>query len=209
MGLKLATDLDLNIPHLTKENKKKLKILQDEVIRNNLNFNLISKSSELNIWNRHIIDSAQLLNFFPKELKSFIDIGSGAGFPGLVIKILNTSLEGHLVESNSKKANFLKNISKKIGVDINIHNERFENLHNLKNDNSYILTSRAVSSLNNLLKLTVPFFDTGSIGLFHKGEKWEIEINEAKKFWSFEFEAIKSLTNKKSRIIMIKNVIRK
>ena len=144
MGLKLATDQDLNIPHLTKENKKKLKILQDEVIRNNLNFNLISKSSELNIWNRHIIDSAQLLNFFPKELKSFIDIGSGAGFPGLVIKILNTSLEGHLVESNSKKANFLKNISKKIGVDINIHNERFENLHNLKNDNSYILTSRAV-----------------------------------------------------------------
>ena len=75
MGLKLATDQDLNTPHLTKENKKKLKILQDEVIRNNLNFNLISKSSELNIWNRHIIDSAQLLNFFPKELKSFIDIG--------------------------------------------------------------------------------------------------------------------------------------
>ena len=134
MGLKLATDQDLNTPHLIKENKKKLKILQDEVIRNNLNFNLISKSSELNIWNRHIIDSAQLLNFFPKELKSFIDIGSGAGFPGLVIKILNTSLEGHLVESNSKKANFLKNISKKIGIDINIHNERFENLHNLKND---------------------------------------------------------------------------
>ena len=99
-----------------------------------------------------------------------------------MIKILNTSLEGHLVESNSKKANFLKNMSKKIGVNINIHNERFENLHNLKNDNSYILTSRAVSSLNNLLKLTVPFFDTGSIGLFHKGEKWEIEINEAKNF---------------------------
>ena len=118
MGLKLATDQDLNIPHLTKENIKKLKILQDEVIRNNLNFNLISKSSELNIWNRHIIDSAQLLNFFPKELKSFIDIGSGAGFPGLVVKILNTSLEGHLVESNFKKANFLKNMSKKIGVNI-------------------------------------------------------------------------------------------
>ena len=55
MGLKLATDQDLNIPNLTKESKKKLKILQDGVIRNNLNFNLISKSSELNIWNRHII----------------------------------------------------------------------------------------------------------------------------------------------------------
>ena len=67
MGLKLVTDQYLNIPHLTKENKKKLKILQDEVIRNNLNFNLISKSSELNIWNRHIIDSAQLINFFSKR----------------------------------------------------------------------------------------------------------------------------------------------
>ena len=116
MGLKLVTDQDLNIPLLTKENKKKLKILQNEVIRNNLNFNLISKSSELNIWNRHIIDSAQLLNFFPNELKRFIDIGSGAGFPGLVVKILNSCLEGHLVESNSKKANFLKNTSKKINL---------------------------------------------------------------------------------------------
>ena len=114
-----------------------------------------------------------------------------------------------MLSQTLKKLIFSKKHQKKIGIDINVHNERFENLHNLKGDNSYILTSRAVSSLKNLLKLTASFFDTGSIGLFHKGEKWEAEINEAKKFWSFDFEAIQSLTNKKSRIIMIKNVIRK
>ena len=70
MGPKLITSNNLNIPHLTKKKKKKLKVLQDEVIRNNQKFNLISKSSELNIWNRHIIDSAQLINFFQKNSKA-------------------------------------------------------------------------------------------------------------------------------------------
>ena len=181
MGLKLATDQDLNIPHLTKENKKKLKILQDEVIRNNLNFNLISKSSELNIWNRHIIDSAQLLNFSKRTQKLYrYWIRSRLSRVG--DKNFKYQFRGTPCWSNSKKANFLKNISKKIGVDINIHNERFENLHNLKNDNSYILTSRAVSSLNNLLKLTVPFFDTGSIGLFIKVKNGRSKLMKQKNF---------------------------
>ena len=163
----------------------------------------------MNLWERHIIDSAQLINFFPKGFDKFIDIGSGAGFPGLVLKILDNKLMGHLVESNTKKAKFLSNTSKLLGIDIKIHNERFENLKKFKNDNKFVLTSRAVSSLNKIIKISFLFFQSGSIGLFHKGEKWQQEIREANKFWAFEFEAIGSLTNKNSRIIMIKNVIRK
>ncbi len=163
----------------------------------------------MNLWERHIIDSAQLINFFPKDFDKFIDIGSGAGFPGLVLKILDNKLMGHLVESNTKKAKFLSNTSKLLGIDIKIHNERFENLKKFKNDNKFVLTSRAVSSLNKIIKISFLFFQSGSIGLFHKGEKWQQEISEASKFWEFEFEAISSLTNKDSRIIMIKNVIRK
>ena len=86
----------------------------------------------MNLWERHIIDSAQLINFFPKGYDKFIDIGSGAGFPGLVLKILDNKLMGHLVESNTKKAKFLSNTSKLLGVDIKIHNERFENLKKFK-----------------------------------------------------------------------------
>ena len=83
---------------------------------------------------------------------------------------------------------------------------RFENLEPPKDDKKFILVSRAVSSLNKLIKISLPFFQTGSVALFHKGEKWKEEISEANKFWSFEFKAIKSLTNKESRILLLKNV---
>ena len=71
-----------------------------------MKFNLISKSSTKNLWNRHIVDSAQLIKSLPEGFNRFIDIGSGAGFPGLVLKILNSQLDGHLVESNTKKLTF-------------------------------------------------------------------------------------------------------
>ena len=208
-GPTLTISNKLETSFLSKEKEKKLKVFQEEVIKNNQKFNLISKSSVLNLWERHIIDSAQLINLFPKGFDKFIDIGSGAGFPGLVLKILDNNLNGHLVESNTKKAKFLSNTSKLLGIDIKIHNERFENLKKFKNDNKFVLTSRAVSSLDKIIKISLSFLQSGSIGLFHKGEKWKQEISEAKKFWTFEFEAIGSLTNKNSRIIMIKNVIRK
>ena len=205
----LITNNKVETSFLSKEKEKKLKVFQEEIIKNNQKLNLISKSSVLNLWERHIIDSAQLINFFPKGFNKFIDIGSGAGFPGLVIKIMDNNLKGHLVESNTKKANFLSNTSELLGIDINVHNERFENLDKFKNDNKFVLTSRAVSNLNKMIKISLSFFQSGSIGLFHKGEKWQQEISEASKFWAFEFESIVSLTNKDSRIIMIKNVVRK
>jgi len=205
----LTINNKLETSFLTKEKEQKLKVFQEEVIKNNQKFNLITKSSVLNLWKRQKFKSAQLINFFPKGFDKFIDIGSGAGFPGLVLKILDNKLMGHLVESNTKKAKFLSNTSKLLGIDIKIHNERFENLKKFKNDNKFVLTSRAVSSLNKIIKISFLFFQSGSIGLFHKGEKWQQEISEARKFWEFEFEAISSLTNKDSRIIMIKNVIRK
>ena len=172
-----------------------------------MKFNLISKSSTKNLWNRHIVDSAQLTKSLPEGFNRFIDIGSGAGFPGLVLKILNSQLDGHLVESNTKKANFLSDTSKLLGLDLKIHNLRFENLKLPKDEHKFILVSRAVSSLNKLIKISLPFFQTGSVALFHKGEKWKEEISEANKFWSFEFKAIKSLTNKDSRILFLKNVL--
>ena len=205
----LTINYKIDTSFLSKEKEKKLKFFQEEIIKNNQKFNLISKSSVLNLWERHIIDSAQLINFFPKGFNKFIDIGSGAGFPGLVIKIMDNNLRGHLVESNTKKAKFLSNTSKLLGIDINVHNERFENLDKFENDNKFVLTSRAVSSLSKMIKISLSFFQSGSIGLFHKGEKWQQEISEASKSWAFEFEAIVSLTNKDSRIIMIKNVVRK
>ena len=130
--------------------KKKLKEYCDEVIKNNTSINLISKNTEDTIWNRHIIDSAQVVDIIPNEFNSFIDIGSGAGFPGIVVKLINNNLDATLVESNKKKAKFLKDTAEKIGIDVNIINKRFEDIK-ISNNEETVILSRAVSSLNDLI----------------------------------------------------------
>ena len=130
--------------------KKKLEEYCDEVIKSNTSINLISKNTEDTIWNRHIIDSAQVVDIIPNEFNSFLDIGSGAGFPGIVVKLINNNLDATLIESNKKKARFLKDTTEKIGIDVNIFNERFEDIE-MVNSQKTVILSRAVSSLGGLL----------------------------------------------------------
>ena len=133
---------------------------------------MIGKKTEGDIWNRHIIDSLQLINIIPNGFSSFIDIGSGAGLPGVVIKIANESLEANLVESNKKKSQFLKNVSKKLEIKTNVFDKRFEEVDGLKTQNT-LLMSRAVCSLDSLLNMGLGYFKRGSIGIFHKGISWK------------------------------------
>lgn len=188
--------------------KKKLEEYCDEVIKSNTSINLISKNTEDTIWNRHIIDSAQVVEIIPNEFNSFLDIGSGAGFPGIVVKLINNDLDATLIESNKKKARFLKDTTEKIGIDVNIFNKRFEDIEMVNNQKTVIL-SRAVSSLGGLLKIGFKYFELGSIGIFHKGITWENEVAEAKKRWNFHLTSYESLTNKGSRILLVRDIIKK
>ncbi len=169
---------------------------------------MIGKKTEGDIWNRHIIDSLQLINIIPNGFSSFIDIGSGAGLPGVVIKIANESLEANLVESNKKKSQFLKNVSKKLEIKTNVFDKRFEEVDGLKTQNT-LLMSRAVCSLDSLLNMGLGYFKRGSIGIFHKGISWKEEIKEAQKKWQFDCTPHQSLTNKNSRILLVKDIIKK
>ena len=188
--------------------KKKLEEYCDEVIKSNTSINLISKNTEDNIWNRHIIDSAQVVDIIPSEFKSFLDIGSGAGFPGIVVKLINSNLDATLIESNKKKARFLKDTTEKIGIDVNIFNKRFEDIE-IANNQETVILSRAVSSLGDLLRMGFKYFELGSIGIFHKGITWENEVVEAKKRWNFHLTSYESLTNKGSRILLVRDIIKK
>jgi len=134
--------------------------------------NLVSPASLSDIWPRHIWDSAQLAPYIPAGSTRLLDIGSGAGFPGLVLAIL-TDAECHLVESDQKKAIFLRTVIRECGLTATVHNQRIETLPFLDAD---IITARALAPLDRLLALLGNQLRPGTRCLFLKGAKVESEL---------------------------------
>ena len=196
--------------NVSRETIDALRTFQSLVLEWNNKFNLISKSSEQNIWERHIIDSAQLYQFINNSAESLYDFGSGAGFPGVVLAIIakekNKNLKITLIESITKKTAFLNEVKDVLNININVINERIENLRLPTAD---IITSRAMSSLDKLLNYSISFTSKKTKLIFPKGEKWEEEIIKAKEKWVFDYKTIPSETNKEARILYIENIRRK
>lgn len=150
---------------------------------------------------RHIIDSLQIAPALSPDEGSIVDIGTGAGFPGLALAVYGFS-NITLIESNRKKTIFLNEVARKTRTKVMIMNQRAE-LVNEKYD--YIL-SRACSSLSNLLLLMSNVSRETSTGIFHKGASFLTELKEAELNWSFDYELRDSVTDKNSKIIIVKNV---
>lgn len=195
---------------VSRETFTELEVFQDLVLEWNNKFNLISKSSAEDIWNRHILDSLQLFNFIDDKVKNIYDFGSGAGFPGMVLAIASKksfpSLKVSLIESIRKKTIFLNEVKNRLNLDIDIYNERIENLKLPKAD---IITSRAMASLEKLLNYAYPFCKKETTLLFLKGKTWKEEIENSLNVWSFEWEAFDSITDNDGKILSIKNIRRK
>lgn len=153
---------------------------------------------------RHVIDSLQVANFIENPDCNIVDIGTGAGFPGLVLAIYGYN-NIHLIESNLKKTIFLSEVARKTKTSVKIVNQRAENL---KNNYDFVL-SRACSSLSNLLSLMSNVSRETSTGIFHKGATFLTEIQEAKENWTFDYELKDSVTDKNSKIIIVRNVGKK
>ena len=200
----------LSVYNVSRETIDELKKYEALVKEWNTKFNLISKSTVDKVWERHILDSLQLCPFFDEKEGVLIDFGSGAGFPGIVIAIVAKekfpNLKINLVESITKKATFLNVVKEALNLDINVINDRIENIKSLKAD---FITSRAMASLDKLLNYSKPFCLKSTNLIFPKGEKWKEELEEAKKKWCFNFKTIDSQTNKDSCILYISNVRRK
>jgi 16S rRNA (guanine527-N7)-methyltransferase len=170
----------------------------------NERMNLVSAASLAEFWPRHAFDSAQLLQVAPNA-RVWVDIGAGAGFPGLVLAILLKGEAGatvHLVESVAKRCRFLETVVEALALPAQIHNDRAENLK-LKAD---VVTARAVAPLVKLLGFARPYLDRGAVGLFQKGRGADAEIAEAKASWRFTCNAIASRSDPEGRILQIEGL---
>ena len=161
--------------------------------------NLVANSTMENMWERHFVDSIQFFCAMPKARK-WVDIGSGAGFPGLVIAILLADAQNggkiDLIEANNKKCAFLGEVVRKTEIQeyVEIHHGRIEDILP-KLDSPEIITARAVAPLDSLLDLTQKPLSEKSCGLFAKGEKYQKELENAQKIWGFDSEIIVSQAN--------------
>lgn len=161
--------------------------------------NLISPTTLNDIWPRHFADSAQLASLLP-ENSTIADLGSGGGFPGMVIAILRPDIKMHLIESDSKKSEFLKNVSRETGIIVSIHNDRVEKI--LKTLAPDIITARAFAPLIEILKM-IPENCKKTEMLLLKGKTALEEIETAKKKFSFNVKMLPSVTSGEAHILKI------
>ena len=169
--------------------------------------NLVSASTLSHIWERHFEDSLQLLPHLPQTKSTLIDLGSGAGFPGLVLAICRKeTLDVTLMESDlGKKCLFLENVSRETFLRVTILKSRIESLSGIKGD---VITARALAPLYELLEYAFPLMKKTSTCLFLKGKDAEKEIEMAKKKWEFCLEIFPSLTDSGGRILKISQLQR-
>lgn len=169
--------------------------------------NLIAPSTLDQIWERHFRDSLQLADLKP-DSNRWIDLGSGGGFPGIVLAItLKEKPEGHidLVESTGKKANFLRETADAMGLPASVWNDRIEAVNTMIAVPE-IVTARALASLSKLLGLSEPWLRKGAVGLFPKGKNYRAEIEESRALWQFDVVEHPSRTDLESAILEIRNL---
>ena len=167
--------------------------------------NLISAASEADIWRRHVYDSAQLHPLLPAGARKVLDLGSGAGFPGLVLALMGTP-GVHLAESDSRKCRFLETVSRETSASVTILGERVEALPPQMAD---VITARACAPLPRLLSWARPHLGKGGICLFMKGKKAEEELTDAAKAWTMTVGRIPSLSGGSGVILKIEAIARK
>jgi 16S rRNA (guanine527-N7)-methyltransferase len=158
--------------------------------------NLISPATLPEIWTRHIADSLQLFPLAP-DAKLWIDLGSGGGFPGIPIACLLADVPGaqmHLVESNQKKAAFLREAARILSLPVTIHPDRIENFAQSFEGKADVISARALAPLVKLLPDVYSLLKAGTKCLFPKGQDVGAELTEASKYWTIEYEMVPSKT---------------
>lgn len=165
--------------------------------------NLVSPATLPDAWERHFIDSAQIAPLLPDGVGTLFDLGSGAGFPGLVLAIMRPDIAVHLVESDQRKAAFLQTVSREAGAGVTVHNCRIEALPpGIAPD---VVTARALAPLVQLLGWATPWAVTnpGLVLLLPKGKSAEGEIDAARAHYNFVLDEYPSRTAPDARILRI------
>ena len=190
--------------NVSRETFELLKAYEASLVEWQKKFNLVSNSSLDDSWNRHFEDSAQLFQYLPEKAETLLDFGSGAGFPGMVLAIMAKSetpyLKFKLVESIKKKTLYLNAVKELTGANVEIINERIENIRPQIAD---AITSRAMCALPDLLKYARPFCGKKTKLIFLKGRSYEQELNTARNEWEFELEILPNQESDDGVILVI------
>jgi 16S rRNA (guanine527-N7)-methyltransferase len=207
----LAADRDraLALTPVSRETTARLDTLVALLLDWQSRMTLVAASTLPQVWTRHIADSLQLLSL--ADGRVWVDLGSGAGFPGLVIAcaLAGTSdVEVHLVESIGKKAAFLREAAAVTGAPAIVHHERIEDFVARGDVRPDVITARALAPLTGLLNLTEPLVKTGAKALFPKGQDVEAELTEASKYWTLNASLTPSKTSPDGRILVVSGVRR-
>jgi 16S rRNA (guanine527-N7)-methyltransferase len=187
---------------VSRETRDQLEALVNTLMRWQKAINLVGRATLEEIWTRHVLDSAQLVALIPQTAKSLTDLGSGAGFPGLVVAALRPDLEVTLIESDARKAAFLGEAARRMGLEKppRIVVGRIESVAPAKAD---VVTARALAPLGQLLAWAQPHRTDTAICLFHKGKGWQAELTEAMKDWDIPGKPFTSVTDLDAVILRI------
>lgn len=195
---------------VSRETQERLEVFVALLLQWQSKTNLVANSTLLLLWSRHIADSLQLLPL-ADGAKLWVDFGSGGGFPGIPIACALADTPGamvHLVESNGKKAAFLREAGRLAGVPVTIHQERAEKFGDSFGDKVDIVTARALAPLKTLCDQSFPLIARGAAGLFPKGQDVDAELTEAAKYWKVEASKLPSKTSREGCIVKITGLAR-
>lgn len=167
--------------------------------------NLVGPDTIPDAWSRHFLDSLQLLRHLPSLDIDLMDIGTGAGFPGMVLAIAGVK-NVHLVESDQKKMTFLKEVARLTKTEVTFHAKRVEHVSQMHLD---VIVSRACSHLDTLLTYSSPNVSHETICLFPKGRNYTIELEDALKHWNFQYVVLPSVTDTQGVVLKITDLIRR
>jgi 16S rRNA (guanine527-N7)-methyltransferase len=169
--------------------------------------NLVGPATLPDLWRRHFLDSAQLLFPLPGSAGTLADLGSGAGFPGLILAIM-TDWRVHLLDSDQRKCAFLRQVALDCGVldRVTIHAKRIEQVAGIAAD---VVTARACAPLDELLKLAAPLVGEKGTCLFLKGAQAEEELTAAERHWTMRLDKRGSITDPAGNVLIITQLKRK
>lgn len=200
-------DLQKAAGPVSRETFERLRAFEQLFLKWNRSINLAAPSTLDDVWRRHILDSAQLARIAPAAMR-WVDLGSGGGFPGLVLGFLlverpDASID--LVESNRKKASFLQSVIGQFNLPARVVAKRIDDSYALVSAPE-IVTARALAALPDLLDLSAPWLAKGARALFHKGRDYRAEVEESTHRWTFDLVEHPSMTDAHGVILEISDL---
>jgi len=211
MDKTIQIDTFTRITQVSRETIISLKKYEDILIKANKSLNLIGNSTIKDIWTRHFLDSAQVIDFIDKNDKTLIDLGSGAGFPGLILAITSKDrkipLKIKLIEKSPKKTKFLKDLINKLHIDVEVTNQNI--LKDSKKLSADVFVARAFKPLKIILELIHNKAENWKKFFIFLGKTGKYELLQASKIWDIEYKQRVSVTSNDSTVIEINRIKKK